>query len=1002
MLTDPAKTMEYEEKKIYTKVNKTDFKNSPKIKKGIILVTWNVQGTRSIGALKNLALVLKNYKVDIAALQETKQKSDGISEVGDYIFFNSGKETDYFGTGFMIHKSLRQTVLKFDPISDRICKLRLRGKYRKISIVNVHAPTNDKTDEIKEKFYENLREIISSIPKYDIKLVIGDFNAKIGKEEIYKSITGGQSLHTETNENGEKIIQFAMETQMKIMSTLFQRKNIYKGTWVSPDGKTCNQIDHVLIERVHAKIIVNIKTQRGAMASSDHFMVKTVIKQELPELKGTKGNIVRRYDVSNLENEDVLHCFRESIGQELIEVNGTTVDKKFNALEEMICKVSEKYLRKSRKSTRTDWFDDECKTAIAKKNTARIEMLQNNEELNRKNYEEERRKVKKICRAKKRKMIEQKLEKIQDEYENKHIRNFYHEIRKQKIGYCPKMLYCKNKKDQLVTDAEKLNRWSEYFCDILNEGIQSQEELQLRSNNTNEDYAEPPTSEEILEILKEMKNYRSPGENGIPAEIYKTGGETLQEKITSIIQEVWKLEEMPKRWNEALLCPIYKKGDRTVCSNYRGIALLDIAYKILAICLRNRLKTESEKYLGEYQAGFRSNRSTMDQVFTLKLILANSLEYNLQLHLLFIDYKQAYDSINREKLIGILNYFGIPPKLIRLIKMTIQNTVCKVLVDGKVSSDFKVKKGLRQGDPLSPILFNLVLEWAVRESKIYNYGSIYHHTHQILAYADDITIIARSKEELEQTFQKLNNKTMETGLIINEDKTKHMLVKRGTKSFNRVLHLTSKGKKYSFGNVSNFNYLGVNISDNGEEDEEIKSRLSKGSKCAGSLYNIMKNKKISRSAKIRLYKTVIRPTVLYGSELWILNKINMNKLEVWERKMLRKIYGGKRFGEIWLPRSNKELSDLYGEPSIVGVIKSKRLRWLGHVSRLSENRIVKLTLKGGVISRRRRGRPKEKWINMVKKDLTQLHIKNWEKIVLDRVRWRKIVHEAMGLLGLES
>lgn len=179
------------------------------------------------------------------------------------------------------------------------------------------------------------------------------------------------------------------------------------------------------------------------------------------------------------------------------------------------------------------------------------------------------------------------------------------------------------------------------------------------------------------------------------------------------------------------------------------------------------------------------------------------------------------------------------------------------------------------------------------------------------------------------------------------------------------------------------------------------ARLSKGSKCLGAFHKILRNKNISISAKKRLYKTVIRPTVLYGCEAWILNQNTIKKLQVWERKVLRKIYGGKKVFDIWFPRTNRELADLYGEPSIVGVIKAQRLRWLGHVSRLSESRTVKRVFKGGVFTRRRKGRPKEKWYSAVKKDLTQLQVTNWENRAQDKKKWRTFVHEAMGLLGLE-
>ncbi|KAK5648858.1 hypothetical protein RI129_003750 [Pyrocoelia pectoralis] len=137
-----------------------------------------------------------------------------------------------------------------------------------MTVINVHAPTEEKEEELKEEFYEVSEDIVGKIPKTDCK------------EEIYRKITGGESKH-----NG-----FAIGQKMKIMSTYFKRKNIHKGTWIIPGRKETNQIDHVLIEEQEAGKIKNVRSYRGANADSDHFLViaklklsKTEKKKELKE-----------------------------------------------------------------------------------------------------------------------------------------------------------------------------------------------------------------------------------------------------------------------------------------------------------------------------------------------------------------------------------------------------------------------------------------------------------------------------------------------------------------------------------------------------------------------------------------------------------------------------------------------------------------------------------------------------------------------------------------------
>ena len=169
-------------------------------------------------------------------------------------------------------------------------------------------------------------------------------------------------------------------------------------------------------------------------------------------------------------------------------------------------------------------------------------------------------------------------------------------------------------------------------------------------------------------------------------------------------------------WEEGLFVPLHKKGDRTECGNYRGICILTVGDKIVAKLLYNRLKRHSENIIGDYQSGFRASRSTIDQIFILRQILEKYWEYDKESWHAFIDFKQAYDSIQREVLWRILREFRIPEKIIRLIKMSYNNMRGRVKIGGEITDSFEVYSGLKQGCALSTILFNLVLEWVMRQT----------------------------------------------------------------------------------------------------------------------------------------------------------------------------------------------------------------------------------------------------------------------------------------------
>jgi hypothetical protein len=150
---------------------------------------------------------------------------------------------------------------------------------------------------------------------------------------------------------------------------------------------------------------------------------------------------------------------------------------------------------------------------------------------------------------------------------------------------------------------------------------------------------------------------------------------------------------LSQQWKESINLPIYRKGDKTDCNTYRGISLLSTAYKILSNILLARLTTYVSEIIWDNQCGFLRNRSTMGQIFYIRQILEKKWEYNGTVHQLFIDFKKAYDSINREVLYNILLEFGITKKLVRLIKMCLNETYSKVRIGKFCLINFLFKMG---------------------------------------------------------------------------------------------------------------------------------------------------------------------------------------------------------------------------------------------------------------------------------------------------------------------
>jgi endonuclease/exonuclease/phosphatase family metal-dependent hydrolase len=196
-----------------------------------------------------------------------------------------------------------KNVLGFEPYDERICKLRLKGKFHNLSIIFVHAPTDDESDEIKKQFFEDLRKVHDQIHRHDIVILLGDMNAKIGREDVYLPVSGIHTLHDISNKNGELICEYAVVNNMSAMSTKFQHKRIHKGTWIAPDGQTLNQTDHVIVNKNKSSMIQNVKTMRGLNCDSDHFLVEIIVKhklliQQLNKIQQIKWNRIHLQDIN--------------------------------------------------------------------------------------------------------------------------------------------------------------------------------------------------------------------------------------------------------------------------------------------------------------------------------------------------------------------------------------------------------------------------------------------------------------------------------------------------------------------------------------------------------------------------------------------------------------------------------------------------------------------------------------------------------------------------------
>jgi len=236
--------------------------------------------------------------------------------------------------------------------------------------------------------------------------------------------------------------------------------------------------------------------------------------------------------------------------------------------------------------------------------------------------------------------------------------------------------------------------------------------------------------------------------------------------------------------------------------------------------------------------------------------------------------------------------------------MTIQNKEASVKIENLTSNPILISSGVRQGDPFSATIFNLILGSVIKKLNLRGYVSL--KLNQIVAYADAVALPARSLKALKEIFHELQNEATLVGLSINKGKTKYMQIKRmGIKD---ITHL--KIDNFVFESVENFNYLGSILNAANKMNIEIAERIAKGNKAYYVNVKLIKSKFLKKNTKMKIYKMMIRPVITYSSETWTLTAKDENNLRIFERQILRKIFGPVNNDNIWRIRNNMEIEKL--------------------------------------------------------------------------------------------
>jgi hypothetical protein len=358
--------------------------------------------------------------------------------------------------------------------------------------------------------------------------------------------------------------------------------------------------------------------------------------------------------------------------------------------------------------------------------------------------------------------------------------------------------------------------------------------------------------------------------------------------------------------------------------------------------------------------------------------------------MLLVDFRKSYDSIHRESLLNILKDFKFPRKIINLIRASLNHTDIQVKIGNGTSQPTRVTTGLRQGGALSPVLFNLVLERVIREMNTSEGVILGQIRIRMLAYADDIALLGEDLDMIKRLESNLINTAKKVGLTVNEKKTEYLVASRRNRNGGREQYI--KIEELKFKRVSQFKYLGTMMTEDKDIKTEVSTRIQLANREYYGLEKVLKSKSLSKALKIKMYMTLLRPIVLYDSETWALRKTEESRLMIFERKVLRKMFGPiyDRQTNEWRKLHNVELQGLFHRPNIVSEIVKRKLSWAGHAW-CKQGTLVKWVIEEEPNRKRPLGIPKLRWENSVKRKVEKIEpgVK-WREVAEDRDRWQSL------------
>ena len=925
------------------------------------------------GKVRAVAEQMRTRKVDILCVQDTRWTGDKSKELGDgYKFIYSGASKEgRNGVGIILSKEKKNMITEVHRRNDRIMWVRLDLGDFTASIFSVYAPQAGSTDEVKDQFWIDLQGEMEKVEQDEKCIVGGDLNGHVGSgNDVISRIHGGKT-YGEGNAEGERIVDFAISYDMMIANTFFNKRQEHLITYKS--GGRASQIDFLLYRRNDISEVSDCKVIPGDHIAAQHRLVIMDLSVRVSNVLKRKPQGPRKVKWFKLRDRDVCAQFKTKALQK-IDLEMNDLNAWWSRTKKALLDTGKEVLGESSgkiwENKETWWFNEEVQEVTKLKKQAKKKWEGSQLEEDRLAYKERNKEAKRIVATTKSKAYDR----LYEDLETKEGQGKIFRLAKSRNKSTKDISHIRQMKDEngnvIRKEADIIKRWEQYFKNLLNE---ENERLLRGDGDPNYGLVIGVTREEIVIALKKMKWGKAAGPDEVPIEAWKALGEEGIDVLWNLMRVIMENEEIPDEWRESLLIPIFKeKGDIQSCENYRGIKLMSHTLKLLERIIDGRLRQEVR--IGKQQLGFMKGLGTVDGIFTLRQTMEKCREKQKVLHMVFVDLEKAYDRVPRQEVWRSLREKGIPEKYVRIIMETYRNVTTKVRSTVGTTNSFQVKVGLHQGSALSPFLFNIVIDVLTE--------AIRKEPPWCVLYADDIILVAESREELQRILDRWRSVLESRGMKISRKKTEYM-----TTDIDGDQQATLQLGGIRLNRVKKFKYLGSLVEETGEMRKEIDHRIQCGWNNWRRVSGVICDRRVPIRLKGKVHKSVVRPTMTYGLEAAPLKKTEEKRLDVAEMKMLRWMSGVTLRDKV----RNEYIRGSVKVTEVSKKVQEARLRWFGHITRREdeEQHVAREAMSMEVEGTRRRGRPRIRWKDCIRSDMREKGLSR--RSAGNRNLWKRLI-----------